>query len=864
MVLPAPVIRERACGAWSGCGRRLAISAGGEIRIYDDPSEGPLLPEASVVASGEIGPADVPGQQSAKAGSTRLNSDPEASAGGGESEDLPLATGVRGGWLSVDDEAKPAAAEGAASAFRTVLCVEAAMHDGVIFSSPGSSPGGSPRSSSRPAAPVRTPSSPQRGITHGSRGGPQQNNFPPAGHVVAGASASRTRTEGGVLRGGDGSSQGSSRTTPPASAVAAPATTARSSSSPLLMGNMRAMCPAGPLAFFGATDGGLGLDSVFATTRTVGASESLTAGSGAGGASRNEMGGQGLLGAIMDTSKATRMAAVAATGGGSGSERSTRRSGFRHVLPGENWLAGSLRPSSRQPRDSPPRQRHPSSPESSRTTGRASLPSAAGSGEDDAGTAGVEPDAQEPALHRPVSEPEVLDLRGKLGEGVHGRTEGVGEGTGPASVASLHPLFRLSLPGGAVPVIPSVTGSNSTPTRASASINGDAAPAPVRSPWLVRVSCKNKSSSSSAIGGSGGSESVKVKALASLPPGLASPDLIASSQDGCFVAVGSHACDLVACFRLELRPSNSCHGDAPEDNDTKSSTGRSPRDGHESGGGEGKGNVGSKGGSRRRKQRLRRAVPLCTLRLPRGYRAKGLLVVRETAPAGDHRHEVAGASAARNSGRLSGKNFAEDVAVLVLAGCAVPHAEAASVGASGPRASGAQRPPERHRRGSTGEEMFYRTVLLRFLMPPGPPAGDGQGLASVTPDAGPIESARGENILLGGREISKAPTDGAKLTGPTHGALGGGRDSVSVVGCTTSTGISGSRSSASSGRGADDESDIACGRGDSRLEAALLQAIAGVERRMNDRFNRMETMLVGVCDRLGMLEEAVKGQSSAR
>ena len=855
VVLPAPVIRERACGAWSGCGRRLAISSGGEIRVYDDPSEGQVVSEAMSVPSDGIETVDAPGQRSAKTRSTCVGSDPNESAGSGDSGDLPLATEVRGGWLPVDQETKPADAEGAENTFHTVLCVEAAMYDGGIFSSPGSSPGGTPRSLTPPSARVSPFSSSRRGVAQADRGGAEHKKFV-TDHMAADTNASRASNEGVFLTGGQGS-QNSSRTTCGSTAVA-PATSMRGSSSPPLVGNMRAMCPAGPLAFFGATDGGLGLDSVVATTRTIDLSETPTAGSSGGGTG---MGGQDLLGAIKDTSSATLPTAWAATGGG-GFEKSTRRSGFRHVLPGENWLAGSLRPSSRRPPDSPPRQRHLSSPETSRQTERTKLTPAAGSDKDDAWTEAVQQDTEGRALQRPVAEPEVLDLRGKLGEGGNVLSGGVDEGKGATMVSSVHPLFRLALPGGAAPRIPSVTGSETASRhegftcdgRASSSAKGDSAPTPVRSPWLVRVSCKSKSSSSIAIGHSVGSKSVKVKALASLPPGLASPDLIASSRDGGFVAVGSHACDLVACFRLELHSSDAFYGDPAEKRDAKSSTDCSPPSG-----GEGKGNTG-KGGSPRRRQR--RTVPLCTLRLPRGYRAKGLSVVREQKTAGGH-HDTFGANVARNSSKVSGEHISDDVVVLVLAGSAVPDADAVIGGASRSCASDKPRPAGSYRRGSTGEEVAYRTVLLRFLLPSGSPAGDAQVLASLTPAAASSQSARGEDSLRGGRGISKTALDGRKNPDPPNIALVGGRDPASGCGLSTSTMVSGRRSSPSNAVGVD-ESNAVDGCGGNRLEAAVLEAIAGVERRMDDRFGRMEAILAGVCDRMGTLEAAVKGQLTTR
>lgn len=53
------------------------------------------------------------------------------------------------------------------------------------------------------------------------------------------------------------------------------------------------------------------------------------------------------------------------------------------------------------------------------------------------------------------------------------------------------------------------------------------------------------------------------------------------------------------------------------------------------------------------------------------------------------------------------------------------------------------------------------------------------------------------------------------------------------------------------------ENDVGEGGG-ARLEVIVLDAVAGAERRMDDRFDKIERMLVGACDRLGVLEDAVK------
>ncbi|CAN0413213.1 unnamed protein product, partial [Ectocarpus sp. 13 AM-2016] len=43
----------------------------------------------------------------------------------------------------------------------------------------------------------------------------------------------------------------------------------------------------------------------------------------------------------------------------------------------------------------------------------------------------------------------------------------------------------------------------------------------------------------------------------------------------------------------------------------------------------------------------------------------------------------------------------------------------------------------------------------------------------------------------------------------------------------------------------------------SRSEAAVLEAIVGLERRMNERMDRMEGMLAGVCDRVEELSASL-------
>lgn len=828
-MLPAPVIRERTCGAWSGCGRRLAVSSGGEIRVYSDP------PEETAVASGALD------QRPAKAGTVCEGYDPTLSCGKQEAEALPLVTEVRGGWLSADEETQLADhwRAGSGNTFRTTLCVEATMYEGGVLSSPGSSPGGTPSAMSVSARRLRTPASPRLSVAYSGQGG--------RGPVAAASSAPRTRTESGALADGEGSGQSSSHATS-SSPMAAAVISTEGSSPPPLIGDMRAMCPAGPLAFFGTTDGGLGLDSVLAATGSTGTSKPFSS------SGLTKRGGNDLLGAIVNTSNAARTAASDA-GDAGGIEKPARRGGFRHVLPGESWLAGSLRPSSRS--GSPSRQRGSSSPESQRDSSapESSQPTECVTVAPAAGRETAEVAESVVGASRPMAALEVLDLRGKLGEGGAGGGDGNG-GAGMASVTSTHPLFRLSLPGGVDPIKSSVIGTNS---RASTSNTGKAAATSVRRPWLVRVSCRNKSSSGTAIGGSSGSSGVGVKALASLPPGLASPDLLASSEDGRYVAVGSHACDLVACFRLELGSSDESSIATDEGQDAKSSSdpvGEGSLPGSTNGGpltgcgsgGRGGGKV-DKGGVRRRKRRHRRAVPLCTLRLPPGHRAKGLAIVKEKQkPSGRY-----GTTGTAGVPALD-DDVAEEIVVLVLGGCAVPDARAAN-GAVRRSSTGGALFPAPDRRGSTNsssEEAAYRTVLLRYSLP----------------------SASSETTRSGVGRGAKGPSDGGNRTSACTRVPGGSKHVCPASAVSNDFGeqVGRGASSISAGIGArgstsvraQSSAEIDPGTGDgSRFEAIVLEAVAGVERRMDGRFDRVEIMLGDVCDRLGVLEDAVKGQRSS-
>ncbi|CAN0047005.1 unnamed protein product, partial [Hapterophycus canaliculatus] len=441
MVLPAPVRRKRACGAWSGCGRRLALSSGGEIRVYSDPC-GQGTPSAAAVA-GDDGEANVALDSCpAKKRNAWVGSNTPAALGQNGTDVPPVAAGEPERTLLDGARTAPTGRLGAGSAgstFHTVLCVEATVYEGGVLSSPGSSPGGSPC----PSPPARNLAASRRLGVDGAKNGIEDKGLPlplPLPRAVAVPSGVPEKRSEGELGGGRNDSPfvraaSSSR----ASAMGA-------SLSQLVLGDMRAMCPAGPLAFFGATDGGLGLDPAFAPSGPAEANGAFVAGSDHGDSERD---GDGLLGAIVDDSNLMRADDPNAVGGGSAYAPSRRR-GFRHVLPGENWLAGSLRPSSRAPRpDSSLRQQgshsrellsRPSTPSESRP-----VVSSAESNLTEGGTSDgrVSPGAPRLASVSPppvsAAAPEVLDLRGKLGGRVLGAS-GLVEGAAThISAVSTHP-----------------------------------------------------------------------------------------------------------------------------------------------------------------------------------------------------------------------------------------------------------------------------------------------------------------------------------------------------------------------------------------------------------------------------------------
>ncbi|CAM9827167.1 unnamed protein product [Ectocarpus sp. 12 AP-2014] len=816
VVLPAPVVRKRTCGAWSGCGRRLALSSGGEIRVYSDPSEGGSRRPISTAGQARGGVesetvGDAPGLQPSKPrsgwaspGSVAAAAFNDNEGGGGERGGaLPSknsATVAREGGLITEGETGLTGCSGGASReFRTVLCVEAAMGGGVL-SSPGSSPGG-----------TRSPPSPLVDGGGGARSGGD------------GMGLTRTDALPGTRRSRlERDSDGTHSSVGPLSPLPT-AATAEGSSSRLLIGDMRAMCPAGSLAFFGTTGGALGLDSAIAASGPTLSGEPLLA----GGSGQTTHVGEGLLGAVVDSSNKA-CAASSSIDTVSAEKAATRRGGFRHSLPGENWLAGSLRPTSRTRLPNSPRRRgrDSGSPESPLALPVGSSPVApleersSTAAEESVSIGESRPTSPGSSLLRSTipevvdrrsTTPEVVDLRGKLGNGAEGG------GAVGMPTASTHPLFCLSLPSGGDAASSPAVGSSGISLRDSGICLGRMGTArgrnshaagrttdstPGRRPCLVRVSCRS----------GGGDGVVGVATLASLPSELASPDLLASSEDGRIVAVGSHACDLVACYRLESHPTSPA---------TESCL---P-------GGDG----GSESGTRRRKRRHRRAVPLCTLRLPTGYRAKGLMLSRERKARGESAATPGVHGSASGEGATAEDSImADEVVVLVLAGYAVSSIDA-TIGTESSFAA------ESHWRGSSSsrpEESSYRTTLLRFSLPAAPgTTANGEDLGSLVGSAAAFPS--------------KSSNDNA-----VRGTSGCGHEKETTAG--SSKNLSVVPSDATSPLDSDtygaERNGLRSRGGDSsrhpRSEAAVLKAIVGLERRMNERMDRIEGMLAGVCDRV--------------
>lgn len=940
--------------------------------------------------------------------------------------------GVPAPWAKVVTEVGPSESGGefGANSFRTVLCVEAALCDGGGggggLSSPGSSTGGGSSSPSPRSTPARrrVPASGRHGLNDLTPP-PSFAHMPPSAHKKPNATE-RPRTI-------------SSKPSAP---------------SKVLMGDMRAMCPAGPSAFFGTTDGGLGVGSLFGGGGGGGGS---LGGSFTAVSTSNRGGGQDLLGAVVSDSVARIAASDTADaalffreysspipnsaddgndGGGQDGDKHTRRGGFRHVLPGENWLAGSLRPRSRAP---PAQSNQKSSRASELLSSMQASRIAAGMGNTVAGDVtsladiaeaqntasthaldgGLLSGAPDPtsacSLPLSASAPEMLDLRGKIG-GIH--AGGAGGGAAAPGVTSTHPLFRLSF-GGINPALDVSSGSTTaTPTidgvdargagtRAVSgvtSIGGgggsdsyaDTADAPSRRPWLMRVSCSSRSSTAgfSNDPSGAGSDGVRVKTLATLPLELASPDLLASSEDGSVVAVGSHASGLVACYRLSVRQvagGRSAHGSAAREKEEA----RNSRSGGAEGAGSANnpsagssGNVPGGGGVRRRRQK-RLATPLCTLRLPPGYRAKGLAFVKDGSEGNGNGafHRTggtecvgtairAGAAIGDSEGSgspmsaVDGASRGDGVAVLVLAGCTVADPNAVAQSRLG--ASAKSSPLAPRSLGKSPVELSYRTVLLRFSLPetdlggsddkkrtpsispraftdergcsretgesqsmashrnkdeslhdrlgssdclsrhgrrfggsskgrPGNDVvsvlgregeGDGSGMLSSAPravDTGCASPARKQTTVVrpcrdGSQRGGAFGGDGGLLqdefTPLSHSGGGGretsgsnavfgvdygdgdgevARDALSVPQGTLSACDELVGGDGGGGRGAG--SNTVGRQQGARFEASVLEGLAGLEHRLGERLDRIERVMLGMCDRVGALERSLDGLS---
>lgn len=693
MVYSAPVGKKRVCGAWSGCGRFLAVSSGGEIRVH--VCAGDDLRDGDHSCSGD-------GLQRDPSREKPPNQEPtafEAGHGGPSSrtdngrEVRECAATVRSPPVGESLIGHGSSTAGVAKSFRTILCVETAMEENGTISSTGSSL--------------------HRGCSISPRGGGMAN-------PALCSSTGRVSTNR-MPKPRDGGNYHANM--------------------PRLVGDMRSMCSAGNLAFFGTTDGGLGLESLFigrgSLSASIGNNGDVSDDSRMGGLlngvmkdRRVGMGHSSNIDAFLSTSipaEAEKLRASslkisprndwmdddknASDGNGVGS-------GFRHVLPGENWLAESLRPSLRDPQARLSR----GGPCLSALDAEAMPPF----GDD----ASLPPLRSSEAFKSPKAIAEVIDLRGKIGDGWMGSED--------KSAESSHPLFRIGadLSSDAVCI-----------DRVGGAVNGwkykDGATASSgRRPWLVLVSCSNTTSKShveNVYGREGdGCDGVELHALASLPPALSSPDLLAASDDGRFVAVGSHACGLVACYRLlpravtvdpvaagirvdsnvsEMMTSRDELGEFPAGYDTS-------RAGEKQG--EVPGGVHIRQQERPMRRGKHRAAPLCTLRLPPGYRAKGVAFINgrvreernQSLSRGDDCHRDIDFVDVGHGG-LRGENYSRagislergQEVVLVLAACpsSKKDSDDSHVSVRGRNSVDGG--------GKMGGESTFRTVLMRFLLP---------------------------------------------------------------------------------------------------------------------------------------------------
>lgn len=836
VTFPTPVAQKRTCGSWSGCGNRLAVSSGGEIRVYRPRStrrapaayktgssvinsnarthDGSSARDGWVAPSADEYTARFPTDTRAGHGKERSGSGTDGSRvdavvdGNSRSCGVPSSTSVDVNVTSQDGEERPTSSCISGAEFRTVLCVEALMKPGLGGASGSSSPLSSPsprRSPSPEPAPLcvqqslaplhKTELPKAEPTTVGQEQDRLASSLRRKGEAPAavGLSAGSRRSGGG---GGDRSSRCSSRSR---------SSLSRSRSS-LVIGDMRAMCPGGPNAFFGTTDGCLGLGSLLGglglslpavpdnqSRRCLNDSFFESSNPNNGHGEGGGVAGDAFLKAVVVNDSIKRVESEAATAGERGREISAvsttgaiieadsgsslllppppappstsgRRGGFRNVLPGQNWQAGPLRPrlkgkdsaAAEMPRRTKLQPWSSSAlsdagviavaEDAALTLGAAGTivggkSSSNGSGSSSSNNSStvlgasstsrlsripcllgntypttnvaiaavsstprdssLPPQRGSSRIHSTEStvhdsssaslSSEIIDLRGKLGDG-------------SSAVPAVHPLLRLPLGGG-------VTGSGggAATTNASclslasaggAAVLGDmdgkghgavvsngAGGGPLgdrkassRQPCLMLVTASSPDAGRHGPGAWESGHGVAVETVATLPPALSSPDLLAASEDGTLVCVGSHACGLVACYRVapltspgtstvvspgSTASSTSSPPPSPtarhaSGNSTATSAGRSgapldrnskseknseratPSESSSSriggGGGtarafglydgasaEGSTATGNrKSRSRSRNRRVRHARPICTLRLPPALRAKGL------------------------------------------------------------------------------------------------------------------------------------------------------------------------------------------------------------------------------------------------
>ncbi|CAM9415714.1 unnamed protein product [Choristocarpus tenellus] len=750
--LPSPVPRQRSCGAWGGChGELLAISSGGEVRVYS-----PL-----------IQPTD-----------TRVESLNGSVMEGAEPSTPSL---EEAGWRGLAENtvirAKVAGEMGngtlggeTGSMFRTVLCVDGlvgANSNGIVRSLPSQEP------------------APEPMLSRSSLPNPQAR-----------------------------------------------------------IGNVRAMCAAGPRGFFATTSGGLALEVLEKGRRSgmdlhiSGGESSLLPrtrcgkGEGMGGSNGGDL-EERFLGDFIGESEMSgrldmvNMALESALGGGQGRDDGYSMgvtpmvsanlcdNGRELSLEGERietvkfegaqgvW---SRRGEARVPRvevsqgycTSQKAQCH-----------RFSLSPSKGSNK---ALASAKPP---PTLPSPSAGEisEVLDLRGKIGLGTE-CTGGVGSSVG------VNPLLILPLGGNLVSeqLTGHVPSSNPLTTQVR-----DTDRVPVEGtgprdccPRLLHIQWeKCLWSRGPAAEGQEAKGGIRVDVSIPLPHALSSPDMLAASKNGDLVAVGSSASNLVACYHRHHIVSR---GNA----DTQRVEGAGKiRDG-------------------RREDCLPQAIsesstkdatvrPLCTLRLPPEHRARGLVFVSSSAT---------GAPVPTTSNIDSSLPPTQEI-VLVLAAAAV-------------RGKLAKPDPATLGSGAGRGVVLCSTRLLKYHLPP-PPAcsevDDSNHAQVLDPEQTQVLVPEGERKVVGIRGGEKQELD-VRMTNSLPGlrehvdlaALLVDRDRHSSSGILDGVGDSG-------------KSNIVGGAGHDRLGVeAVLLAITGLEERLGSRLDKLEDMVLENGKRLTKLE----------